>query len=180
MICSTAFANEQVVRSADVYFKKAMDSTQTSEKLNYFQKAYDRYYMETQLEPSDVYSYVQIARIYSDQNRPEIARNYFATALGIEPDNPFTNYHIGNFCYKQKKYKLALEFYNKAYGIDDKSDLYINMALIYEKFGDLLKANTYYKKAYVLQPSNNELADKIREIDSLKYKNTGYYNKKRK
>ena len=50
------------------------------------------------------------------------------------------------------------------------------MAIMYEKLGDLLRANMYYKKAYLANPQNLDLANKIREIESIKYKNTGYYN----
>ena len=46
---------------------------------------------------------------------------------------------------------------------------------MYEKLGDLLRANMYYKKAYLANPSK-ELASKIREIEAIKYRNTGYYN----
>ena len=47
---------------------------------------------------------------------------------------------------------------------------------MYEKLGDLLRANMYYKKAYLADPQDKDLANKIREIEAIKYKNTGYYN----
>jgi hypothetical protein len=54
------------------------------------------------------------------------------------------------------------------------------MATIYEKLGDLLKANQYYKKAFLARKNKSEIADKIREMEDLNYKDTGYYNKRRK
>lgn len=54
------------------------------------------------------------------------------------------------------------------------------MGTIYEKLGDLLRANQYYKKAYLVNPDNTKIPDKIRALEALKYQNTGYYNIKRK
>lgn len=51
---------------------------------------------------------------------------------------------------------------------------------MYEKLGDLLRANQYYKKAFLIKPTNQKLPDKIRSIEALKYYNTGYYNKREK
>ena len=50
---------------------------------------------------------------------------------------------------------------------------------MYEKLGDLLRANQYYKKAYLMKPNSSALPDKIRELEELKYKNSGYYSKRR-
>ena len=46
------------------------------------------------------------------------------------------------------------------------------MAIMYEKLGDLLRANMHYKKAYLADPQDKDLANKIREIEAIKYKNT--------
>ena len=53
------------------------------------------------------------------------------------------------------------------------------MASMYEKLGDLLRANQYYKKAYMLKPENINLANRIKEIEQIKYKSTGYYKKQK-
>ena len=54
------------------------------------------------------------------------------------------------------------------------------MATMYEKLGDLMRANQYYKKAFLVKRDKSDIADKIREMEDLNYKSTGYYNKRRK
>ena len=51
------------------------------------------------------------------------------------------------------------------------------MADIYEKLGDLARANTYYKKLFLTNPNDADTPDKIRELEEIKYQNTGYYKR---
>ncbi len=171
-----------MLKIADSYFEKAQQATDKKTKTSNYQKACERYYMQTQLNPKNVYPYIQIGRIYTAEQKNKLAKEYFLTALGIEPENTLANYRFGDYYFARSNKRLALEYYSKAYNSGLKNDIELNkkMAEIYENFGDILKSNFYYKKAYMLQPENEELSDKIRDLESLKYKNTGYYSKKRK
>ena len=122
-----------------------------------------------------------MARVYDYENQNSYAKAYFFKALKIDKLNADTNYYFGEYYYSRDDYKRALYFYNIAFenGSKENFNVLIKMALMYEKLGDLLRANQYYKKAYLMKPNSSALPDKIRELEELKYKNSGYYSKRR-
>lgn len=169
--------NVQTLKAADYYFNKALSTTNKVEKNDYLKKASAEYFILTKFEPDNLYSIIQLARIYDLTEKDSYAKGYFFQALKIDKNNAVTNYYFGDFYYKRREYTRALYFYNKAFenGLQENSEIILKMASIYEKLGDLLRANQYYKKAYLLDIANKKLPDKIRSIESIKYKNTGYY-----
>lgn len=169
--------NVQTLKTADYYFDKALGTTNKIEKVDYLKKAGAEYFILTKFKPENLHSILQLARIYDYIGKDSYAKGYFFQALKIDNTNAKTNYYFGDFYYTRRKYTRALYFYNKAYenGLQSNSELILKMASIYEKLGDLLRANQYYKKAYLLDISNKKLPDKIRSIEAVKYKNTGYY-----
>lgn len=172
---------ESTEKLADFYFNKALDSQNKDEKKELLQKASGEYFILTQIEPENLYPIVQLARVYDFENKNSYSKAYFFKALKIDKTNAATNYYFGDYYFARDEYKKALYFYNTAFenGYKENYDVLIKMAVMYEKLGDLLRANQYYKKAYLVKPENAELPDKIREIEALKYKNTGYYNYRR-
>ncbi len=172
----------RIIKIADSYFDKAQKAEDKKTRISYFQKACERYYMQTQLTPKDVYPYIQMGRIYTIEKKSNLAKEYLSIAIGLEPNNANVNYYFGEFYFSNRKYTIALEYYNKAYnnGMNTDAGLNLKLAQTYEKLGDILKSNFYYKKAYMLDKFNEDLADKIRDLESIKYKNTGYYDKNKK
>ena len=173
---------ESTLQLADFYFNKALKEEDSKLRAEYLQKASGEYHILTHAQPDNLYPIIQMARVYDMEQENRFAKAYFFQALKIDKNNADTNYYFGDFYYKRREYTKALYFYNKAFKNGFKSDyeVFIKMGTIYEKLGDLLKANQYYKRAYMAKPTNEELPDKIREIEDLRYKNTGYYNKRKK
>lgn len=167
---------------ADYYFQKALESQTNSKKKEYLQKASGEYFILTKIEPHNIYPLVQLARVYDYEKQNSYSKAYFFRALKIDKKDALTNYYFGEYYYTREDYKRALYYYNMAFenGHKENFNVLIKMAIMYEKLGDLLRANQYYKKAFLIQPNNNLLPEKIREIESLKYQNTGYYNRRRK
>jgi len=167
------------LKNADFYFNKAITAKDDIEKKTYLQKAAGEYFILNQSDKKSLYPIVQLARIYDYADKNSYSKAYFFRALKIEKTNPATNYYFGDYYYKREDYKRALYFYNTAFenGYRENYDVLLKMAIMYEKLGDLLRANQYYKKAYLVKPENEKLPDKIRQIESLKYQNTGYYNR---
>ena len=167
---------------ADDYFNNAISTKNTTEKKDYLQKAAAEYFILTNAQPQSLYPVVQMARIYDELNENSYAKAYFFRGLKINKKDPSTNYYLAEFYYKREDYKRALFFYHRAFenGAKENFDVNLKMAIMYEKLGDLLRANQYYKKAFLLNPANEIIPDKIRELDSIKYRNSGYYNKARK
>ncbi|MBQ8460606.1 hypothetical protein IJ541_10985 [bacterium] len=177
----TKFDKASVLKSADEHFNKALEVDGEERKL-FLQQAGGEYFVLNKLEPNNLYPIVQMARIYDFEHKNSYAKAYFYQALDINKTDAYTNYHFGEFYYTRNDYKKALDYYNIAFknGYKENYDVLIKMAVMYEKLGDLLRANQYYKKAYLVKPDNTELPDKIRALEDLKYKNTGYYNRRRK
>ena len=170
---------ESTKKLADFYFNKAINEKNKKTQSEYLQKASGDYFVWTQIEQDNIYPIVQMARIYDLENKNSYAKAYFFQALKIDKNNPSTNFYFGDFYLYRKDYTKAVYFYNKAFdnGFKENYDVILKMANIYEKLGDLLRANQYYKKAFLLRPDNSRLPDKIREIERLKYQNTGYYKR---
>ena len=166
------------LKLADFYFNKALNTQDEDEKKELLQKASGNYFILTQSEPENIYPIIQLARVYDYEKQNSFAKAYFFKALKINKLDPATNYYFGEFFYTREEYTKALHFYNIAFnnGYKENDDVVMKMAIMYEKLGDLLRANMYYKKAYLANPQNKDIANKIREIESIKYKNTGYYN----
>ncbi len=171
-----------VLKNAEYYFKQALEASDSASRKNFLQKASGEYFILTRIEPQNLYYMVQMARIYDMENNNRYAKEYFFNALKIDKQNARTNYYFGEYYYKRNEYIKALYFYNAALdsGYGENYEILIKMALAYEKLGDLLRANQYYKKAYIINPSNSGLSGKIKEIEHLKYKDTGYYKKRNK
>ena len=159
-----------------------MNEMDSKLKQNYLQKASGEYFILSQADPKDLYPIVQLARVYDLENKNQFAKAYFFQALKIDKNNAETNYYFGEYYYKRRDYTRAIYFYNIAFenGWKENFDILLRMGTIYEKLGDLLRANQYYKKAYLVNPDNTKIPDKIRALEALKYQNTGYYNIKRK
>lgn len=167
---------------ADYYFNKALSTENDEDKRNYLQIAGGEYFVLTRIEPQNIYYMVQLARVYDMQDNNSFAKGYFFNALKINRTNAGTNYYLGEYYYKRNNYTQALYFYNIAFenGYTENYEILIKMAVMFEKLGDLLRANQYYKKAYILNPQNPKLSAKIKELEQVKYKNTGYYRKQTK
>lgn len=173
---------ESTLKLADFYFSKALNSKDEKEKKDFLQKASGEYFILSQIEPQNLYPIVQMARVYDIENKNSYAKAYFFKALKIDKTNATTNYYFGEYYFTRDEYIKALYFYNTAFenGFRENFNVLIKMAIMYEKLGDLMRANQYYKKAFLVKPNSTALPDKIRELETLKYKDTGYYNKRRK
>lgn len=164
---------------ANFYFEKALKTRDTDEKKKYLQKASAEYFILNQIDPKDIYPIVQLARVYDYENKNSYAKAYFFRALKIDKKNASTNYYFGDYYYTRNDYKRAIHFYNTAFenGYKENFHILIRMAQMYEKLGDLLRANQYFKKAFLVHPNSQAIPEKILEIEGINYKNTGYYNK---
>lgn len=88
------------------------------------------------------------------------ANEYFQAALKVNPNHPRTNYVLGIEASEKKKYKLAIEHYQKAlehYPVEDKfhhNETLNNLGNIYFKLKDFKAAKDAWVKALVLLPTD--------------------------
>lgn len=182
LIDYTVIDKDSTLKLADYYFEKALNSEDKQTKKEFLQKASGEYFILTRINPRDLYPIVQLARVYDFEEQNSYSKAYFFKALKIDKNNAATNYYFGEYYYKRDDYKRALYYYNTAFqnGYKENYDVLIRMATMYEKLGDLLRANQYYKKAFLVNMEDEILPDKIRKLESLRYQNTGYYHKRRR
>ncbi len=171
---------DAILKKADLYYSLAQKEQDEDLKSEYLKKAEYEYNIVCKAKYDDIYSAIQLGRIYDYQKQDRYAKSYFSRALGLNYRNPYANYYMANFYYDRKDYKKALKFYRKAmdYGIPEDIELLSKMGEIFEKFGDLKRASICYKRAFLIDPSNEDIPDKIREMEEIDYSSAGYYNRR--
>lgn len=172
----------KIQNDADSLLEQALKSEDLQTKKDLFQKAAGQYYILTRLEPNNIQAVTNLARVYDYENKNTYAKAYFYKALEIDKNDINTNYYFGNFYYSRNQYQKALKYYKLALknGYPQSHDLMSKMAGLYEKLGDLQKASQCYKKAFLENRKDSDIANKIIELENLKTKNARYYTKQRK
>ncbi len=170
-----------VLKSADYCFDKSSKEKDPEEQARLLKMALSQYSVINTINKSDIYTIVQIARIYDKQKNDKLAKSYFMQALGINSRNISANYYLADYYYNRNNFRKAIEYYNKAldYGRGEDFITLCKMGVAYERLGDLRKANECYENAFLLKPQSELIPDKIRELEEIDYSNTGYYRKKK-
>lgn len=172
----------KVKETADNFFQSAVDSQNGEEKSEYLKNAAAQYYILSNINKSDLYPYIQLARIYDMQKNDSYAKAYFYKALGINSRNSDANFYFGEFYYAREDYKKALIYYQKSLKLGKENDYVIlkKIGKIYERFGDLQRANTYFQKSLEINPEDEELMSKTQELLEYKdeYERSGYYKRR--
>lgn len=169
---------QKTLKEADNYFTKY----ETSHNEQDLTTALGKYYIATKINPNDLYSNIQLARIYGQKHSDRLAKSYFNKGLDINKKDPYLNYYFGEFYFSRNDYRRALRYYKTSYnnGYSDFYDLNVKLGTLYEKLADLVKAESYYQKANSLNKQSSYLSDKILQIQSLNYDQSEYYPKNRK
>tara|TARA_B100001179_G_C18529206_1_gene376264 strand:+ start:251 stop:814 length:564 start_codon:yes stop_codon:yes gene_type:complete len=99
-------------------------------------------------------TYVNLGIIYNNSTQPDKA--LLTLNKGKEYDGVRSEVALnsGNSYYLKKDYNKALDLYEKSFelGIKDKSAVFFNIGLVYEKLNNIEKAIFHYKKAIELKP----------------------------
>jgi tetratricopeptide (TPR) repeat protein len=171
---------EAIKSSADKFFQDALDSTDEKEKAENLKNAAAQYYILSNTDKSDSYPCIRLARIYDLQKNDAYAKAYFYRVLGLNYKDAEANFYFAEFYYTRKQYKKALEYYHNAlnYGRKDDAPTMKKIGQIYERFGDIPRANQYYKKSFELNPQDAELSGKINENIIKEYEKSGYYKRR--
>lgn len=174
------FNIETTKKSGDTFFAMALEANDEKEKSQYLKNASAQYYILSNLDKADTYPCIQLARIYDMQKNDAYAKAYFYRVLGLNYKNIDANFYFAEFYYTRKQYKQALEYYQKAltYGKEEDFETLKKIGHIYERFGDIPKANLYYKKSIALNPNDKELSERINENVKQEYEKSGYYKRR--
>ena len=154
------------------------EKTQTVEDKNfYLQEAMRYYFLLSKIDPKSIEAQIGLARIYDEYKLDKFAKEHFFMASNFDNLNPKTNFYFANFYYKRNDLITALMYYQKAYryGFSKNYDLNYKIATVYEKLADIESAKKFYANALKIKPKNQELINKIRLLDELKYDESQYY-----
>ena len=135
--------------------------------------------MLSKVYPADYYAYVQMARINDEKGNDILAKNYYNKAFNLDKRNPYTNFYFAEYNIKRGRFHKALKYYLTAYNNGYKNNYVTNLKLaeLYEKLGDMEKAQNFYEASYKIDPAAGNLIDKIESIKALDYENHEYYHR---
>lgn len=168
---------KKIKNEADYNFNLYLQSTNETDKNKFLNTATSKYYILTKIDNSKIEPYIQLGRIYDYTDHPRLAKEAFFKAININPSNPYTNFYFGDFFYNRRDYKRALKCYKIAYnnGLNNKYELNLKLAIIHEKFADLINAKKYYEITYKIKP-DTKIQEKIQLLNELNYDKSEYYH----
>lgn len=107
------------------------------------------------------YAYTLIER----GERLDYAKELIETALEISPNNPSFLDTYGWLFYKLKKYQLALQYVLESIKLGVESyEPFLHLAIIYFELGENKLAQEYIQKAFEMEPNNEKVNRKMKEI----------------
>lgn len=168
---------QKIKNDADKNFNMFLISKNETDKRNYLDLATSKYYILTKVDYSRIEPYIQLGRIYDYTNHPRLAKENFSKAINIEANNAFANFYFGEFYFKRRDYKRALKYYKVAYnnGFNNTYDINYRLAVIHEKFADLVNSKKYYEISNSIKP-DNKIQEKIQLLNELNYDKSEYYH----
>ncbi|MCI1273591.1 MAG: hypothetical protein LKG27_04055 [Clostridiaceae bacterium] len=133
--------------TADYYFIRSQKSPSAMERRQAEMAAIAGYNTLSKIEPSNVYPFVQLGRIYANKKADDLAKENYSRALCLDSIDPYANYFYAEYFYGKRKYRQALKYYLKAYnnGYSEVNKLRNRMGEIYDKLGDSQKAKEFGK-----------------------------------
>lgn len=109
--------------------------------------------------------YIRAGSAYERLGQLEIAQRYFLLAVEQTPVNARGYYLLGRVHLKQGNYVEAETFLRKAIQLDDQqAGYFLMLADTYCVMHDAQKAETYYRLAQNLAPTDSIIANKIRTV----------------
>ena len=144
-------------KEGDSYFEQALAAKgkRTREKL--FRYAMAKYFLTSKADSKNVYTYVQMGRIYDDMNIDRYAKESFYRATNLNYRDPYANFFFGEYYFKRRDYNRALVYYLRSYenGYENNFELNFRLAVMYEKLGDLVSAKKFYNASYKMNPEKS-------------------------
>lgn len=97
-----------------------------------------------------------LARAYHKQGELQMAENFYLKAFHLYPENPHISNNLGNVYNALGRYEEAIKAYSLALTLEDRAETHFNLAVAFEKSGQLNLAINHYDIAIRLNPSDME------------------------
>jgi tetratricopeptide (TPR) repeat protein len=129
-------------------------------RLDMLSKAKDELYLVNQYNPDDLQSHYLLALIHSTEKDFEKAASEYEHILKSfsqsEPDNVEIYGYLGQLYYSQRKYKQAIEQFEKMLSLDDKNaDVMYMLGSLYIEVKENDKAIAILKKSIEIDPDHD-------------------------
>lgn len=157
---------KQIKAEADKSFEMFINSSENAQKEKFLQDAMSKYYTLTMVNGDMILPYVQLGRIYDETDNSKLAKECFCKASNIRAKDPILNFYFGEYYYKRHEYAHAIEHYKIANegGFSNKYELYMRLAITYEKIADIANAKKFYQLSYNMRP-DYMLRRKMQSLD---------------
>ena len=157
---------KQIKDEADKSFEMFINSSENTQKEKFLQDAMSKYYTLTMVNGDMILPYVQLGRNYDETDNSKLAKECFCKASNIRAKDPILNFYFGEYYYKRHEYAHAIEHYKIANegGFSNKYELYMRLAITYEKIADIANAKKFYQLSYNMRP-DYMLRRKMQSLD---------------
>lgn len=168
---------EKFLKNADLNMILAERAKTNVDRKFYLQEAMHYYFLLEQVDKSSIEAQIGLGRVYDEMKFDRFAKEHFFHAYNFDNHNPKMNLYFGNFYYKRNDFVTAINYYKVAYQYGYSKNYFLNYMLgrTYEKLADIENAKKFYSTAFILNPKDTELANKIRLLDELNYSQSQYY-----
>jgi lipoprotein NlpI len=126
--------------------------------MHYRNKSYDRamnnYEKSLSLKQNNATVYSNMGIIYFEQGNLQKAREVYEKAIQIDPRFVDARRNLGSVYAQQKQFDKAIEQFNEALNYEpDNAVIYLYLGYAHRDKGDAAGAQTYFNKAYEMDPS---------------------------
>ena len=170
---------KKIEKEADALFYTGIENEDRTKKEAYLDQALTKYMLLLSENPFDAAINTQVGAIHDNLGHSEAAKDYFTRAVNLENLNPFANFYFGEYYFSRREYNEALKYYLVAYnnGYANSYEVNLKLATIYEKLGDIQKAQKHYIQTKKLNPKISGLGDKIKSLREVYYSKSDYSRK---
>jgi len=141
-------------------------------RMGKYEEAEKWYLRSIEINPNNLVPYSNLAIVYRFQGRYEDARQTYLKALRIDQNDPEPYYGIGSLYQLVEQYRISIDFMNIAIQkYTEKNsvlvfDAYYAQGNNYYSLEEYEEALKYYKIVLLYYPDNNDVKNKIREIEN--------------
>ncbi len=170
---------KKIEKEADTLFYAGIENEDKTTKEAYLDQALTKYMLLLSENPYDAVINTQVGAIHDNLGHSQAAKDYFTRAVNLENLNPFANFYFAEYYFSRRDYNEALKYYLIAYknGYANSYEVNLKLATIYEKLGDIQKAQKHYIQTKKLNPKISGLGEKIKSLREVYYSKSDYGRK---
>lgn len=130
-----------------------------------YDKAFENYRIAVIISPEDLESRIGLSLVYLSLGYLDKAREEMETAIKIKPDNAYSYYKLALILRELGQDQKVVELLKKSVKLNDSEFRYLfELGKAYANVGDFEAAVKSYNRALGIEPKNEEVKIKLKEI----------------